>query len=96
MYEFFGHISKAWLLAVVQRLSVADWLREQLRFICVRSRDVDYTGGQSHEKTLNSERIVESTQSPQYTVSLLVVDCGYFVAYLVSARAKISVRVLFV
>ena len=57
---------------------------------------MDYTGGQSREKTLNSEGIVDSTQSPQYTVSLLLVDCGYFVAYLVSARAIISVRVLLV
>jgi hypothetical protein len=73
----------------VQRLFIADWFWEQLRFNCVRSRDVDYTGGHSREKKLNSRGIVEPAQSHQYTVSLLVVDCGLFLAYLVSAKALI-------
>jgi hypothetical protein len=55
----------------------------------VSDRGTSTTGGHSREKKLNSRGIVEPAQSHQYTVSLLVVDCGLFLAYLVSAKALI-------
>jgi hypothetical protein len=79
---------------LVAGVLVNDWLSlsgfESKSDSTVSDRGTSTTGGQSHEKTLNSRGIVEPAQSYQYTVSLLVVDCGFVVAYLVSVRAIVG------